>query len=62
MGLKNEHSYTVIDVKEIVLDNNEIEYLLFLRNPAGNFYQKDDEVWKGDWGPHSLKWTAKTRK
>ena len=62
MGLKNEHSYTVIDVKEVVLDNKEIEYLLFLRNPAGNFYQKDDEVWRGDWGPLSSNWTPKTRK
>lgn len=38
VGLKNVHSYTVIDVREVLLDNGEIEYLLFLRNPAGNFY------------------------
>ena len=45
IGLKNCHSYTVIDVKEVVLDNGELEYLLFLRNPTGNFYNKDSEVW-----------------
>jgi len=33
-----------------------------MRNPAGNFYQKADEVWKGDWGPTSEKWTLKTRR
>ena len=62
MGLKNCHSYTVLDVKEIVLENGELEYLAFVMNPTGNFFMKDDEVWKGDWGPMSDKWTEKTRK
>ena len=61
-GLKNCHSYTVIDVREIMLDNNELEYLVFLRNPTGNFYLKESEVWNGDWSPLSDKWTPKTRK
>lgn len=61
IGLKNHHSYSVIDVKEVVLDNGELEYLLFLRNPTGNFFNKDNEVWKGDWGPSSSKWTQKVR-
>ena len=52
----------MIDVREVLLDNGEIEYLLFLRNPAGNFYQREDEVWMGDWSPKSDKWTTKTRK
>ena len=38
VGLKNQHSYNVIDVREVVLDNSEVEYLLFIRNPAGNFF------------------------
>jgi len=25
-------------------------------NPTGNFFMKDDEVWKGDWGPSSGLW------
>lgn len=62
VGLKNCHSYTVIDVREVVLDNGELEYLVFLRNPTGNFYLKDDEVWKGDWSPLSDKWTPRIRK
>ena len=62
VGLKNCHSYTLLDVREVVLDNGELEYLLFLRNPTGNFYLKEDEVWKGDWGPLSDKWTPKVRK
>lgn len=55
------HSYTVIDTREVTLDNGDLEYLLFLRNPTGNFFLKDYEVWKGDWGPFSDKWTDKVR-
>ena len=62
VGIKNQHSYTIIDVREVVLDTGEIEYLLFIRNPAGNFYQRDEEIWKGDWSPLSSKWTDKIRK
>jgi hypothetical protein len=62
VGLKNCHSYTLVDVREIILDNGEMEYMLFMRNPTGNFYNKEHEVWKGDWGPTSSKWTEKTRK
>jgi Calpain family cysteine protease len=56
VGLKNMHSYTLIDVREVKLANGELEYLIFLRNPTGNFFLKDYEVWKGDWGPLSEKW------
>lgn len=55
------HSYTIVDVREVILDNGEFEYMLFMRNPAGNFYLKESEVWKGDWGPTSSKWTQKVR-
>jgi len=61
MGLKNQHCYTIIDVREVTLDNGDLEYLLFLRNPTGNFFLKDHEIWKGDWGPLSDKWTDKVR-
>ena len=61
IGLKNQHSYTIIDVREVQLDNGEIERLLFLRNPTGNFYMKDHEVWKGDWSRLSDKWTDHVR-
>ena len=62
IGLKNQHSYTVVDVREVVLDNGELEYMVFLLNPTGNFYFKVDEVWQGDWGPMSSKWSTKVRK
>ena len=62
LGLKNCHSYTVIDVREVILDNGELEYLVFLRNPTGNLYNKDEEIWKGDYCPLSEKWTPKVKK
>jgi len=40
-GLKNIHSYSVIDVREVILDSGERENLVFLRNPTGNFFLKD---------------------
>ena len=36
--------------------------MVFLRNPTGNIYLKDSEVWKGDWSPLSDKWSSRTRK
>lgn len=62
VGLKNCHSYTIIDVREVILENGDIEYLLFIRNPTGNIFLKKDEVWKGDWSPLSTMWTGRTRK
>lgn len=56
IGLKNQHSYTLVDVREVILASGELEYLVFLRNPTGNFFMKDAEVWKGDWGPRSELW------
>jgi len=61
MGLKNCHSYTVIDVREVLLENGDLEYLVFVRNPTGNIFNKASEVWKGDYGPTSDKWTPKVR-
>jgi len=62
VGLKNIHSYTLVDVREITLDSGDIEYLLFLRNPTGNIFLKKEEVWNGDWSPMSPLWTPRTRK
>ena len=61
VGIKNQHSYTVIDVREIITDNDEIELMVFLRNPTGNFFLKDDEVWKGEYSQLSEKWTDNIR-
>ena len=52
----------MIDVREVLLDNGELEYLVFLRNPTGNIFNKKKEIWSGDYGPLSDKWTPKVRK
>ena len=62
LGLKNCHSYTIIDVREVLLENGDIEYMVFLRNPTGNIYNKKKEIWNGDYSPMSEKWTPKVRK
>lgn len=59
VGLKNCHSYTVIDVREVLLETGELEYLVFLRNPTGNIFNKKKEIWCGDYSPTSDKWTPK---
>lgn len=61
IGIKNCHSYTVLDVKEVILDSDEIEFMIFLRNPTGNFFLKEGDVWKGDYSALSAKWTDKLR-
>ena len=45
-----------------MLDDGSIEHLLFLRNPTGNIFNKKNEIWNGDYGPWSDKWTPKVRK
>ena len=35
--------------------------MVFLRNPTGNFFLKDDEVWKGEYSQLSEKWTDNIR-
>ena len=44
LGLKNSHSYHIIKIEEVELDSGDLEYLLFVRNPTGNIYLKDNEV------------------
>ena len=61
LGIKNCHSYSVLDVKEVILDTGEIEFMVFLRNPTGNFFLKEGDVWKGDYSALSSKWTDKLR-
>ena len=60
-GLKNCHSYTVIDVREVLLETGDLEYMVFVRNPTGNIYNKKNEIWNGDYSPMSDKWTPKVR-
>ena len=51
VGLKNCHAYTLIDVREVLLDDGTLEHLIFLRNPTGNIFNKKNEIWNGDYGP-----------
>ena len=61
VGLKNCHSYTIIDVREVLLENGDLEYLAFVRNPTGNIFNKRSEIWSGDYSPTSDLWTPKVR-
>jgi hypothetical protein len=61
VGLINCHSYTIIDVREVLLENGDLEYLAFIRNPTGNIFNKRSEIWNGDYSPTSTLWTPKVR-
>lgn len=55
-GLVDNHAYTLIGAKKIILDNNDTtERLIKIRNPYGR------KEWTGDWGDKSSLWTIKTR-
>ena len=56
MGLIGFHSYGVLQVAEVEIQNNEMdgtekEKLIKLRNPWGDF------EWTGDWSDQSANWT-----
>jgi len=51
VGLIQNHSYTVLEVYDVVIDDQNLEYLLKIRNPWGN------TEWIGDWSDHSNLWT-----
>eukprot|EP00347_Sterkiella_histriomuscorum_P017724 403348238 len=56
LGLIGNHSYGVLDVREIKLENGMQERLIKIRNPWGDF------EWNGDWGDDSELWTPKLEK
>ena len=51
LGLIGNHSYGILDVKEVTLSDGKKERLIKIRNPWGDF------EWKGDWGDESELWT-----
>lgn len=51
LGLVGNHSYGLLDAREVQLEDGSIEKLVKLRNPWGDF------EWKGDWGDDSELWT-----
>ncbi len=51
VGLIQNHSYTVLEVYDVVIDDQNLEYLLKIKNPWGN------TEWIGDWSDHSNLWT-----
>jgi calpain-15 len=53
LGLIGNHSYGVLDVREVKDAFDEEVKLIQLRNPWGDF------EWKGDWGDDSELWTPK---
>lgn len=62
LGLKNCHTYHLVKIQQVKLDNGDLEYLCFMRNPTGNIYLKDGEVSKLQWSPRDdQSWTPKLR-
>lgn len=51
LGLIGNHSYGVLDVREVKLKGGLTEKLIKIRNPWGDF------EWNGDWGDDSELWT-----
>lgn len=51
LGLVGNHSYGLLDVREVTLADGSTEKLVKLRNPWGDF------EWNGDWGDESDLWT-----
>ena len=54
MGLVGNHSYGLLDVREVDVDG-EREQLVKLRNPWGDF------EWTGDWSDSSSNWTPELK-
>lgn len=55
-GIIENHSYTVLDAREVDLGNGNSERLVKLRNPWGH------KEWKGAWSNGSNNWTDYVRK
>lgn len=55
-GIIENHSYTVLDAREVDLGNGHSERLVKLRNPWGH------KEWKGAWSNGSSNWTDYVRK
>lgn len=49
----DEHSYCILDAREVEDSENQRDRILKLRNPWKDFN------WKGDWSQGSYKWTKK---
>ena len=56
LGLIEDHSYGVINVKKVTDDLGQDYKLVQLRNPWGSF------VWTGDWSSGSQRWTPALRR
>lgn len=56
LGLIGNHSYGLLDVREITTKEGMPEKLIRLRNPWGDF------EWKGDWSDDSELWTEALKK
>ena len=55
-GLISGHCYSILDIKEVTLNDITTENLIQLRNPWGH------KEWTGDWSDDSNKWTEELRK
>lgn len=56
LGLIGNHSYGILDVRDIIKKDKSKDKLIRLRNPWGDF------EWKGDWSDDSELWTPELKK
>ena len=56
VGLIQKHSYTLMQITQISLEQGKTEYLFKLRNPWGG-----KNGWKGDWSDNSNLWNERIK-
>lgn len=56
LGLIGNHSYGVLDVRDVITESGLEDKLIKLRNPWGDF------EWKGDWSDESEQWTPELKR
>ncbi|KAL4507217.1 hypothetical protein ABPG72_002010 [Tetrahymena utriculariae] len=53
LGIISNHSYSILDAKEVTDSEGQKDRIIQIRNPWGQF------EWKGDWSDNSYKWTQR---
>lgn len=52
-GIISNHSYSILDAREVVDSSGKRDRIIKIRNPWGEF------EWKGDWCDESTRWTGR---
>jgi calpain-15 len=59
-GIKYNHTYTILEVKPVLLANDYQDIIAMFRNPSGK--SSRGLQWYGDWGPECDLWSKDTKK